>query len=158
MPGKGGQRLCQTDLNKRQEIFHELLYYIFDSLLIPLLRSNFHVTESNTHCNEVFYFRHDVWRVIAEPGLANLKRNMLEEVKFSEAQQVLDSRRLGVSQVRLLPKDSKLRPIMNLSRRQTRRASSRVMGPSINLVLKPVYSILAFERVLGHYLRGLVLY
>ncbi|POR39451.1 Telomerase reverse transcriptase [Tolypocladium paradoxum] len=145
-PGHGGQRLSQTDLNKRHEIFHEFLYYVFDSLLIPLIRSNFYVTESNTHRSEVFYFRHDVWRLIAEPEMAELKTNMFEEVKLNEAQRVLDSRRLGFSQVRLLPKGSKLRPIMNLKRKQLRKASSRVLGPSINSVLKPVYSVLAFEK------------
>ncbi|KND89489.1 Telomerase reverse transcriptase [Tolypocladium ophioglossoides CBS 100239] len=145
-PGQEGQRLSRTDLNKRHEIFHEFLYYIFDSLLIPLIRSNFYVTESNTHRYEVFYFRHDVWRLIAEPGMAELKKNMLEEVKPYEAHRLLDSRQLGFSQVRLLPKDSKLRPIMNLKRRQLRRASSRVLGPSINSVLKPVHTVLAFEK------------
>ncbi|PNY25820.1 Telomerase reverse transcriptase, partial [Tolypocladium capitatum] len=145
-PGQDGQRLSQTDLNKRNEIFHEFLYYIFDSLLIPLIRGNFYVTESSTHRYEVFYFRHDVWRLIAEPGMAELKKNMLEEVKLDEAQRLLDSRQLGFSQVRLLPKDNKLRPIMNLKRRQLRRAPSRVLGPSINSVLKPVHTVLAFEK------------
>lgn len=43
-----------TENEKRKEIFLELLYYVFDSILIPLIRFNFHVTESSTHQNRLF--------------------------------------------------------------------------------------------------------
>ena len=59
----------------------ELLYNIFDSFLIPLIRGHFHVTESNVHRNQLFYFRHDVWKEMAEPALKSLKLSMLEECK-----------------------------------------------------------------------------
>lgn len=142
----GSCKASQTDMNKRYEIFHEALYYFFDSLLIPLIRSNFYVTESNTHRYRVFYFRHDIWRRIAEPAFAELKINMFQEVKLSEANDILDSRRLGFSQLRLLPKGKKLRPIMNLRRRQMSRKESKILSPSINSVLGPVHTVLRFEK------------
>lgn len=135
-------------MNKRYEIFHEFLYYVFDSLLIPLIRSNFYVTESNTHRFQVFYFRHDVWRLIAEPSISSLKEGMFEEIKLKEAKQILDSRRLGFSQLRLLPKGTKLRPIMNLRRRQMMDSKgARLLGPSINSLLRPIHAALKFETV-----------
>ena len=135
-------------MNKRYELFYEFLYYVFDSLLIPLIRTNFYVTESNTHRFQVFYFRHDVWRLIAEPSMANLKEGMFEEVNPNEAKRILDSRRLGFSQIRLLPKGTKLRPIMNLRRRQMPHGKkTKVLGPSINSLLKPIHTALKFERV-----------
>ncbi|KAL7789445.1 Telomerase ribonucleoprotein complex RNA binding domain-containing protein [Trichoderma ceciliae] len=143
-----GRKASQPDMNKRYEIFHEFLYYVFDSLLIPLIRSNFYTTESNTHRLRVFYFRHDVWKLIAEPSMSSLKEGMFEEIKLSEATRILDSRRLGFSQLRLLPKGTKLRPIMNLRRRQmidSRR--TRVLGPSINSLLKPIHTALKFETL-----------
>ncbi|KYK55586.1 telomerase reverse transcriptase [Drechmeria coniospora] len=145
-PGQQGHRLGQTDKGKRDEIFLEFLYYVFDSLLIPLIRSNFYVTESNQNRSQLFYFRHDVWRAIAEPAMADIKKSMFEEVNTVEAQQILNSRRLGFSHIRLLPKGSKLRPIMNLRRRQLSKGSSKLLGPSINTVLKPVHTILKFEK------------
>lgn len=137
-------------MNKRYELFHEFLYYVFDSLLIPLIRSNFYVTESNTHRFQVFYFRHDVWRLIAEPSIASLKEGMFEEIKLSDATRILDSRRLGFSQLRLLPKGTKLRPIMNLRRRQMVDGKrTHVLGPSINSLLKPIHTAFKFETVCG---------
>ncbi|GAB0132227.1 hypothetical protein EsDP_00000669 [Epichloe bromicola] len=145
-PGSQSQKASQTDMKKRHEIFHELLYFVFDSLLIPLIRSNFYVTEANTHRNRIFYFRHDIWRRIAGPALSILKKDMFEEMKFAQANTILDNRCLGFSQVRLLPKGNKLRPIMNLRRRQVSRANSRILGPSINSVLSPIHTALKFEK------------
>ena len=145
-PPTAQQRLSQSDLNKRIEIFHEFLYYIFDSILIPLIRANFYVTESNIHRYRLFFFRHDVWRSLAEPAVASLKLTMFEEIKLDRAQKILDSRNLGFSQVRLLPKQTGVRPIMNLRRRMIKRGSN-VLSSSINSVLAPVYNALTFEKV-----------
>ncbi|RSL70645.1 hypothetical protein CEP53_001789 [Fusarium sp. AF-6] len=145
-PGSTGQKPSKTDTAKRHEIFHEFLYFVFDSLLIPLIRNNFYVTESNTHRYQVFYFRHEVWKHIAEPAMADLKADMFEEVRLDNALTVLQSRRLGFSQVRLLPKGDKLRPIMNLRRRALTRGASKILGPSINTILGPVHTLLKLER------------
>ncbi|EAQ93265.1 hypothetical protein CHGG_01500 [Chaetomium globosum CBS 148.51] len=116
-PGLGNHKSSQSDTRKRTEIFYEFLYYLIDSFLIPLIRNNFYVTESNVDRYRLFFFRHDVWRYVAEPALAVLKTTMFEEVKMEDARQILQSRRLGYSHVRLLPKQTKMRPIMNLRRR-----------------------------------------
>lgn len=139
--------MSQSDFNKRTEIFHEFIYYLFDSLLIPLIRANFHVTESNVHKYRLFFFRHDTWLAIAKPALAGLKHTMFEEVEMATAQKLLTSRTLGFSQVRILPKEAGVRPIMNLKRRSLKRGSKTVLGPSINHVLAPVYNMLTYERV-----------
>ncbi|KAF7928563.1 uncharacterized protein EAE98_005619 [Botrytis deweyae] len=140
------QKLSLTDFNKRREIFLEFIYYLFDSVLIPLVRSNFHVTESNIHRQRLFFFRHDVWKAVAEPALASLKSKMFEEVKLGEAQQILGSRALGFSQMRLIPKETGVRPIMNLRRRAMRKGDKRLLGASINSVLAPVHNVLTHEK------------
>lgn len=142
-----GCKTSQTDIHKRVELFYEFLYYIFDSVLMPLLRSNFYVTESNTDKYRLFFFRHDVWRHVAEPSMAALKHKMFEEVTLEEAARILDSRQLGFSQVRLLPKGISVRPIMNLRKKMIMRGEKQTLGPSINTLLKPVHSILQLERV-----------
>lgn len=148
-PDEDGKKLSQSDMNKRCEIFHEFLYYVFDSLLVPLVRGSFYVTESNTHRYEVFYFRHDVWRLIAKSAMAELRGNMFEELKVDEAQRILDSRRLGYGRLRLLPKGPKVRLITNLRGRNPGRASSRALDPSINSMLGPIHTILKFEKVMA---------
>lgn len=79
--------------------------------------------------------------------MTGLKSNMLEEVKMDEATRILDSRRLGFSQIRLLPKGNKLRPIINLRKRAPTKTSSKLLGPSINSVLAPIHTLLKLEKV-----------
>ncbi|UKZ53737.1 hypothetical protein TrVGV298_007535 [Trichoderma virens] len=78
--------------------------------------------------------------------MSSLKEGMFEEIRLDEATRILDSRRLGFSQLRLLPKGTKLRPIMNLRRRQMMDSKrSRLLGPSINSLLKPIHAALKLE-------------
>lgn len=145
-------KLALSDLRKRTEIFFEFVYYIFDSLLMPLLRSNFYVTESGAHRNRVFYFRHDVWRRLAEPATAALKASdVFEEVKRDRAERILARRALGFSHLRLLPKARGARPIVNLRRRPVKKnaragAARTELGPSINSLMAPVHSVLSYKR------------
>lgn len=143
----GNQKSSQSDTKKRTEIFYEFLYYVFDSFLIPLIRSNFYVTESSVDRYRLFFFRHDVWGYVAEPAMTLLKTNMFEEVKTEDALRILASRKLGFSQVRLLPKQAKMRTIMNLRRRMLQHGDKRILGRSINSILGPVNSVLKLEKV-----------
>ncbi|KAM0282493.1 hypothetical protein ACHAQH_003007 [Verticillium albo-atrum] len=147
-PSLKSQKTSQTDMNKRLEILNDFLYYVFDSLLIPLLRSNFYITESSVHRYKLFFFRHDIWRYVAELAMAELKVNMFEEVKLDSARKILENRRLGFSQVRLLPKHITMRPITNLRRRSATLGNKKILGLSINSILGPVYSVLKLEKEL----------
>ena len=140
-------RTSKQDMAKRLEILHELIYYIFDSLLIPLIRSNFYVTESGLYRYKLFYFRHDIWRKLSEPSLTMLRINLYQPLKPKDVRQIFNSRTLGYSNVRLLPKAEGTRPITNLRRRMLRvQGGRRLLGPSINSQLAPVFSALGYER------------
>lgn len=138
---------AQTDRKKRLELLLELLYYIFDSILIPLIRSHFYVTESNVHRNLLFYFRHDVWRTVSEPSLTNLRFTMFQRLCASDLQQGRHSRLLGHSQVRLLPKEYGVRPIINLRRRMVKNRNGKaVSSQNVNSRLMPCFATLNYER------------
>ncbi|TKA26334.1 hypothetical protein B0A50_05113 [Salinomyces thailandicus] len=140
-------KLSQTDFAKRTELLAEVLYYLFDSFLIPLIRATFHVTESNVHRNQLFYFRHDVWKAMSEPALVHLKDNMFEEWSAKSVRKNMAKRVLGVSQVRLLPKEQGMRPIINLRRRaQKLQYGQIVLARSINSILTPAFSVLNYEK------------
>lgn len=79
--------------------------------------------------------------------MASLKLSMFEEVDINTAKSILSSRTIGFSQIRLLPKEKGVRPIMNLRRRPVRADSKKVLGASINSVLAPIYNMLTFEKV-----------
>ncbi|KAF7718306.1 Uncharacterized protein PECH_001106 [Penicillium ucsense] len=144
-------KLSLSDFRKRTELFHELIYFIFDSLLIPLLRNNFYVTESQSHRNHLFYYRHDVWRKLIEKPMADLKTTMFEQLSTTRAQAMLGKRSLGLGALRLLPKASGLRPILNLRKRfplksQWGRGNNSYLGASVNSSLAPVFNMLTYER------------
>jgi telomerase reverse transcriptase len=109
-------KLSLTDTTKRLQLLHEFLYWLIDGFIIPLLRGHFYITESSSDRNRVFYFRHDVWRKLSEPAFERLKMRMFEEVK----KEVAEGNKLGVSKIRLLPKEQRgaIRPIVNLRRRR----------------------------------------
>ncbi|KAK3677630.1 Telomerase reverse transcriptase [Recurvomyces mirabilis] len=139
--------ISATDFDKRRELLCEFMYYMFDSFLIPLIRNTFHVTESGAHRNQLFYFRHDTWKAISAPALTCLKANMMEVCGPATIKGMLAQRSLGVSQIRLMPKEKGMRPIINLRRRVQRlQRGEVVLGRSINSLLTPMFSALNFEK------------
>ena len=68
-------------------------------------------------------------------------------MESAEAKAILNMRRLGHATVRLVPKGCGVRPIMNLSRRAVVLRNGRpALGQSINSMMKPVQSMLTFEK------------
>ncbi|CAK7270640.1 Telomerase reverse transcriptase [Sporothrix epigloea] len=136
--------MSQTDFHKRQALFAEFLYFVFDGLLMPLIAANFYVTESSTHRGQLFYFRHDIWRRISEPALTALISARLEPLVTDEALRRMEVRGLGFGKLRLLPKKTTVRPIVNMRRIIPSKGNAR-MPPSINTVLRPVDAMLKLE-------------
>ncbi|KAJ5496602.1 reverse transcriptase [Penicillium fimorum] len=143
-------KIALSDLHKRTELIHEFIFWIFDSILIPLIRSHFYVTESQTHRNRLFYFRHDLWQQLTHQPFGDLKATMFEELEPDQAQRVLARRSLGFGALRLLPKSTGLRPILNLRKREFKKSAWKnrpmYLAASINSSITPIYSILTYER------------
>jgi telomerase reverse transcriptase len=145
---KENDHMSASDFSKRKELLAEFLYWLIDSLLIPLVRSNFHVTESNVHRNRLFYFRHDVWQALCEPALEMFRAELFEELNSKAAKKRLEGRTFGYSTVRLLPKVNSFRPITNLRRRPYVWINGRKqLGKSINSALNPAFRALNHEKV-----------
>lgn len=160
---KATERIAKSDFEARKSLLAEAMYFLIDGYLIPLIRSNFHVTESNNHRNRLFYFRHDIWRAISEPAMLELKSNLFEELLPDTAKSGTLTRRtattaelrtmsqtksmLCYSQIRLLPKSSGFRMITNLRRRMPIRQGGRlVLGKSINSFLTPAFNVMNYEK------------
>ncbi|KTW30640.1 hypothetical protein T552_00356 [Pneumocystis carinii B80] len=140
-------RMSLSDFQKRVSIFSELIYWTFDSLLIPLIRSHFYVTESSVYRNKVLYFRHDVWKSLSEPHLCRIKSLMFDDSSLINLKEVNSDFYLGYSYIRLLPKETGVRPIVNLRRKQIRIRYKKIISmPSINSMVNTVFYVLTFER------------
>lgn len=136
-----------SDMRKRTEILQELVFYVFDSLLIPLLRSNFYITESGIHRNRLLFYRHDVWERLCQPTIASLRLGSLVRLKKIPPHSKRCLPELGYSTIRFLPKDVGTRPIANLRRRAIEtRDGKRILALSTNERLAHIFSIFNFER------------
>ncbi|KAG8701953.1 hypothetical protein FRC08_003803 [Ceratobasidium sp. 394] len=150
------QRVCQSDALKRAELLREFIYWFFDSFVMPLIRTSFYVTETSALQHQLLYFRHDDWQTLCIPLLDKLSGETFERIDPSELE---PSRRLGISHVRLLPKETGVRPIVNLGRkarvkqdkipgmRQHASSKDEPSRPSVNQVLNAAFNILNYEKV-----------
>lgn len=98
----------------------------------------------------VFYFRHDVWKRFTEPQMIILKDKLFEEMQNETVQRVINSRKLGCSTIRLVPKEKGVRMITNLRKKpfkSIKDAGVRTyMSKSINEELRPLFNALKCER------------
>lgn len=166
------RRLSRSEAESRKALILELLYWLFDGLVIPLLRTTFYITETAAYRNKVLYFRQDDWHVLSRPVLGQLKQSIFEPLTRAEALSMMSSRKLGYSHVRLLPKETGVRPIVNLRRRSTKQVhteqqrgegkakgkvrggatsakqkrESLILGQSINYILQSVFHVLTYEK------------
>lgn len=172
---KANRRLTRQEAESRKALVFELLYWLFDGLVIPLLRTTFYITETAAYRNKVLYFRQDDWHVLSRPVLGQLKETIFEPLTRAEALSMMSSRKLGYSHVRLLPKETGVRPIVNLRRRSTKQVhtyqqasqdaagaktkklklsaalakqkrESLILGQSINYILQSVFHVLTYEK------------
>ncbi|BGP56240.1 hypothetical protein JCM8202_005757 [Rhodotorula sphaerocarpa] len=141
------QRTTPADMQKRHELLSEFMYWFFDSFILDLVKTAFYVTDSVTHHNRPLYFRQDDWNKLCAPLLKQLGDSVFEKVPLVEALALQKKRELGVSFVRLLPKETGVRPIVNLARRPIKVSAGgrREVGQPINKVLQGVFDVLTFE-------------
>ena len=140
------QNMSLSEKDKRTELLHEFIYYIFDSLMIPLIASNFYVTESGLHRNRLIYFRHDVWQRLCLPTLTAFKVGSLIPVRGVSSRSSQSSV-FGHNLCRFLPKETGTRMITNLKRRAMQKIGDKyILQMSTNARLGPIFSILNYEK------------
>jgi hypothetical protein len=113
--------------NGRQRSSHEattkltltVLRWLFQGYIIPLLRTNFYVTETEFSGRIVHYYRRPMWSYFRSLSLTKMVRgNHFQQLSFPTARSLLTEHRMGLSRLRLLPKATGFRPIAHLSRKQ----------------------------------------
>jgi telomerase reverse transcriptase len=98
------------------------LEWLFEQLLIPLLRASFYCTDSEPLLNRVLFYRRPLWEVLQRTALDELRRAQFQELGPEEVRALAERgrRTLGVGLLRLRPRVIGLRPIVNLSRKVDR--------------------------------------
>ncbi|KAG2017771.1 hypothetical protein CC2G_007253 [Coprinopsis cinerea AmutBmut pab1-1] len=148
-PGEKAQaqkRVSVSDSLKRRELLEEFLFWYLDGFVTPLLKTTFYITESSAFRNQILYFRQDDWKILCEPLLDRLIHGMFERIPDKHAKEILRQRSLGFSFVRLLPKETGVRPIVNLRKKKPITTGNYTADRSINQVLQTAFNILSYEK------------
>lgn len=56
-------------IKRGQRVLGEIVGFILNDILIPLIKFHFYVTEQHKEANKIFYFRKPVWILIAKLAL-----------------------------------------------------------------------------------------
>lgn len=136
------------------------LGWLFSVVIVPLLRAHFYCTESEAYRQQVFYYRKPVWVRMAASVVGGLAGSQFAPIASGEAQKILQSRKLGVARLRLLPKRVGMRFIVNLGRKSKvvfrgprvgggqkhqRRHQTELNFASVNSHLQNIHHVLKYE-------------
>ena len=129
----------------RQELLSEFYFWFMNSYITPLLKNTFTITESGVYRNRVFFYRKSDWNHMSKSTVEQLTETLLDPISESEAKQlILSGESLGCSLLRLIPKHSGVRPVVNMALRNKDAFGRK--GRSINQTLKNTFHVLDYER------------
>ncbi|KAH9575749.1 hypothetical protein CY35_01G126800 [Sphagnum magellanicum] len=111
---KGRQTSARERMTFGQMMLEDWLHWFFASLIVPLIRAHFYVTESEHHRQNILYYRKPVWSKIQSLALRELMSTSFTKLSPTSVAALLQKRAFGFSQIRLLPKQNGVRPIANL--------------------------------------------
>ncbi|GBC24454.2 telomerase reverse transcriptase [Rhizophagus irregularis DAOM 181602=DAOM 197198] len=141
---KGNNNL---EILKCTEMLYELIWWIFECLVIPLLKLNFYIINHAKQGNRLSYYRREIWFKMVEQNLKSLTSSVYEKIPSKNEETIFKNRKLGYSELKFLPKDNKgnLRPIVNM--KCPMRTSNNIKRPkSINSILNTTFQILKYEK------------
>ncbi|KAK6933776.1 Telomerase ribonucleoprotein complex - RNA-binding domain [Dillenia turbinata] len=116
-----GHRCEQNDheFALKHKIMEGWIVWLFSRLVIPLVRTNFYVTETEYGKHNVFYYRKSTWKLLTKSTISMLKDQSYKLLDEKTVKDIISDRSFGFSRVRLCPKQNGLRALANL------RASSK---------------------------------
>ncbi|EPZ34506.1 Telomerase ribonucleoprotein complex - RNA-binding domain-containing protein [Rozella allomycis CSF55] len=139
-------KYSKTEISCATKLVHNLLKWIFNGFIIPLIRGHFYVTETTSYRHRIFYFRHDVWIALSNPVLENIINDLYQPVRTKQALTTMANRTLGFSFMRLLPKENGMRPIPILCKEIANKHPLNPHGMSINSMLQNLFCVLLKEK------------
>jgi telomerase reverse transcriptase len=139
---------------------NHFLRWVYNVIIIPLIRCSFYVTETEFTGKKLLYYRKPIWSKIKNISTKQLLERQYKKIPISEAYKRLRTQQMGCSTLRLLPKMTGIRPVVNLCKRQnigfvnvgdSMKAAKMKIGSgmkflSTNWMLRDTKDILDFER------------
>jgi len=94
---------------KKHACVENLIQWIFNSFVVPLLKACFYITETGVHKNKILYYRKPIWRLVRSIGLQPLLGRLYKTMRKREVMTKLSTNQcIGVHDIRLLPAQKKV--------------------------------------------------
>ncbi|XP_022680511.1 telomerase reverse transcriptase isoform X2 [Setaria italica] len=101
-----------SEEQKRQNLLHCWIGWMFSDIVIPLVQAYFYVTERESRRYEAFYYLNTVWRDLTSSALSSLNRQNFKILRGTSRKAIRWS--CFSSRVRFVPKAKDMRPLVNL--------------------------------------------
>nr|TKW28415.1 hypothetical protein SEVIR_3G315403v2 [Setaria viridis]TKW28416.1 hypothetical protein SEVIR_3G315403v2 [Setaria viridis] len=101
-----------SEEQKRQNLLHCWIGWMFSDIVIPLVQAYFYVTERESRRYEAFYYLNTVWRDLTSSALSSLNRQNFKILRGTSRKAI--RRSCFSSRVRFVPKAKDMRPLVNL--------------------------------------------
>ena len=111
-----GKKFSRSDYETTQQLVLLVLRWTLEKFAIPLLSACFYVTETEFTGKQLVYYRKPVWTLFRSLSLKKLFTSQYTELTPSQAAERLETQKMGFSRLRLVPKETGVRPIALLSK------------------------------------------
>lgn len=98
----------------KQEILERWIYWFFSYLVVPLVQTNFYVTESEHGKKRVYYYWKPIWEKLKGKAVSNLKCLSYRSLDAASVVEIIRHRSFGFSRLRFRPKENGVRVLANL--------------------------------------------
>ncbi|KAL9642153.1 hypothetical protein ABK040_007158 [Willaertia magna] len=130
----------KLQLEKQKIMVQKLILFLFKNVILVLMSTYFYITESDQQRTKLIYFRREIWDLISKSAWNNLnaRDSVFRKIEKAEASEILRHKKIPCSTIRLLPKQTNARPIVNLGK-------NRFSSTPANILLRDLLYVLKFE-------------
>ena len=148
---------------ENQFVFYKLLKWIFEELIVSLMRCYFYATEKQKEYSRIFYYRKEIWNFLMKLSTQDLLVDNLAKVEKKELRQKCEVHNFSPAKLRLVPKGDTFRPIMTFNRKlpQNRHLTTNRKLSTAHMVLKNLkqkmcqakvgYAVFSYEDIMARY-------
>nr|5C9H_A Chain A, Telomerase reverse transcriptase [Tetrahymena thermophila]5C9H_B Chain B, Telomerase reverse transcriptase [Tetrahymena thermophila] len=68
-------------ISDKRKILGDLIVFIINKIVIPVLRYNFYITEKHKEGSQIFYYRKPIWKLVSKLTIVKLEEENLEKVE-----------------------------------------------------------------------------
>lgn len=144
-------------------VWWRMLKWIFEEILVSLMRCYFYATEKQKEYSRIFYYRKNVWHLVMKLGTEDLLQQNIMSVEKDEMRRKCASNNFAPAKLRLIPKGETFRPIMTFNRKLPHNRNSttnKKLSPA-HLMLKNLkskmqmsgfgYAVFSYDEIMKKY-------